>query len=746
MDLKEIFEHKIKIESKVKSIDALFMNKERVEHTNYHPYYQRNYVWDEEKATYFIESIFLGTEIPPLIFFVNDEEYEVIDGRQRYETITRFMAGKMNLRKSALRKLSSVKELAGKGYNNLTVDYQDLFLDTKIRVIEFGFLSSEHSCEEEEQVKREIFQRYNSGITPLNQQQIDKAIYYSDDIVTCFKEHFAEDKRTFDLVNDLFGFENPDIEKLMRKIRELLVLRNIPIKYYAISKQDIVSTFFEYLSNTVDSGVVYSSFIRIVNKVDEVVRALRKRNVQTNRLVSECLYWALSIIDLEYGDLKKMNNFVVEHLIDYIEDNIKNYQTVRSSFANEVNKRYETTAIFFERILDMDFNMYLCSSNQFKARKDKLNIITSPENLTFEDLRINKPEPTSFEIGDICRQMERQKFLLRPPYQRDEVIDKKKASAIIESLLLGIKLPPVFVFKHKDGLSEVVDGQQRLLSIIGFIGKPYKDENGKDCISKKDRFKLQLKHGILKEFDGKRFEDLNSLEQRKLMSTDLWVIEINEKINPEFDPIDLFVRLNNKPYPIKKDTFEMWNSFVSRNIIETIKLIYNKNSKWFYIRKNNSRMENENLVTTLAYFNYMEAKNGLDESGLWPAKTIDLYVNGGKISCRMKGKYEITKVLEGDDNNDINHQLFIRVANLLDFNFISNLSCICSMNSEELNSNLDYMIKGANGRRTLQNFYILWLILRGISKTVIEQNLLWASKEVSSIVGLMSDGTNLDEL
>ena len=29
MDLKEIFEHKIKIESKVKSIDALFMNKRR---------------------------------------------------------------------------------------------------------------------------------------------------------------------------------------------------------------------------------------------------------------------------------------------------------------------------------------------------------------------------------------------------------------------------------------------------------------------------------------------------------------------------------------------------------------------------------------------------------------------------------------------------------------------------------------------------------------------------------------------
>lgn len=75
--------------------------------------------------------------------------------------------------------------------------------------------------------------------------------------------------------------------------------------------------------------------------------------------------------------------------------------------------------------------------------------------------------------------MSRQKFLLRPPYQRSEVIDKKKASAIIESLLLGIKLPPIFVFKHTNGISEVVDGQQRLLAILGFMGQTYKDEKGK---------------------------------------------------------------------------------------------------------------------------------------------------------------------------------------------------------------------------------------------------------------------------
>jgi len=69
--------------------------------------------------------------------------------------------------------------------------------------------------------------------------------------------------------------------------------------------------------------------------------------------------------------------------------------------------------------------------------------------------------------------MKRQKFIIRPQYQRNEIIDKKKASSIIESILLGIKIPPIFVYKNKDGVSEVIDGQQRLLSILGFLGEDF---------------------------------------------------------------------------------------------------------------------------------------------------------------------------------------------------------------------------------------------------------------------------------
>jgi uncharacterized protein with ParB-like and HNH nuclease domain len=71
-----------------KSISTLLSSKRKT--IDFTPYYQRNYVWDDIKATFFIESILLGVEIPPLILFApfNDKKrLEMVDGRQRFETL-----------------------------------------------------------------------------------------------------------------------------------------------------------------------------------------------------------------------------------------------------------------------------------------------------------------------------------------------------------------------------------------------------------------------------------------------------------------------------------------------------------------------------------------------------------------------------------------------------------------------------------------------------------------------------------
>ena len=111
MNLTDIFVNKLKIESKVVSIDSLFNDESKVRKTRYNPPYQRNYVWDSEKATYFLESILIGTEIPPLIFFRSEGRIEIIDGRQRYETILRFLHDELKLKKSGLKKKRSGKTL-----------------------------------------------------------------------------------------------------------------------------------------------------------------------------------------------------------------------------------------------------------------------------------------------------------------------------------------------------------------------------------------------------------------------------------------------------------------------------------------------------------------------------------------------------------------------------------------------------------------------------------------------------------
>ena len=139
----------------------------------------------------------LGTEIPPLIFFNNGLITEVIDGRQRFETIKRFKDSEFSLTKNGLAEL---KQLARATYKSLqdglddTKSIIDLFLDAKIRIIEFRIVNEPKlNSLLEDKVKKEIFGRYNSGITPLKKPDIDNALYDSDNVFQYFKRLTSED-------------------------------------------------------------------------------------------------------------------------------------------------------------------------------------------------------------------------------------------------------------------------------------------------------------------------------------------------------------------------------------------------------------------------------------------------------------------------------------------------------------------------------------------------------------------------
>jgi hypothetical protein len=80
-------------------------------------------------------------------------------------------------------------------------------------------------------------------------------------------------------------------------------------------------------------------------------------------------------------------------------------------------------------------------------------------------------------IGEWISLYERKELDIHPEFQRFFRWSPKQKSRLIESILLGIPIPPIFVAQRPDGVWDVVDGLQRLSTIFQFAGI-LRDEGG----------------------------------------------------------------------------------------------------------------------------------------------------------------------------------------------------------------------------------------------------------------------------
>ena len=80
------------------------------------------------------------------------------------------------------------------------------------------------------------------------------------------------------------------------------------------------------------------------------------------------------------------------------------------------------------------------------------------------------------EISSLHSKQKRGRLVLQPDFQRQYVWDSTKASKLIESAILGIPLPIIYLSEEKDGREYVIDGQQRLTSFFSFIDGKFPDD------------------------------------------------------------------------------------------------------------------------------------------------------------------------------------------------------------------------------------------------------------------------------
>lgn len=742
-DITGIFKEKLKIDNIVKKISSIFLNHRYAGKINYKPYFQRNYVWDEEKATYFIESILLGTEVPPLVLFQTKDKNEVIDGRQRYETIERFLNDKLILKEKGLH---SLKILANKKYSQLDEETRELFEETRIRILQFNVVDEPSlDDEKEDKIKKEIFRRYNSGITSLQKYDIDRAAYITDAFSQLLYNKLYEDEKLYLFLNDAILPVSKEKCKKRDKInilvsiaRNSVVMSSIPIYSYSQgrSRTEITSQYYYIIIRNSNIQEKLENFYLVISY-------LRKfyGNCQTNyprlcnnKLFYEVLYWGIDILlhnEINITDEKidevfrhiseaENNNKIWENIINNDQKNVEMvFDMTGSHYYSAVNNRYNFIANIFENVFNIKFQKYMKNSDSYRQIMIQRN-----ENEQIKHYKINKPLPETLTIEDVISEMRKSRFLIRPEYQRSEVKNITKASYLMESIMLDINIPPIFVYKRGDKIKEVVDGQQRLLTILGFLGRTYINERGENVCSDKDKFRLS-KLKILSELNGKTIDSISSEFEDKILEFPMDVIEIDYEQNPEFSQIDLFLRLNTKPYPIKENTFEMWNAYVDKEIVIKVKELAEKYEKRVFKARDN-RMKLEELITSLAYLDYRMRQPHTDIINV-----LNIYKRNDRFCARIMSKDNVTKIL-GELSNR-NPGIFVESLKNVEI-FAEKILELIDNDNNKIRDLFNHSKKGTQ-YKTDQNYYFLWAMLFNVKYDKIT---IKKKKIVSRIVKLFN--------
>jgi hypothetical protein len=182
-----------------------------------------------------------------------------------------------------------------------------------------------------------------------------------------------------------------------------------------------------------------------------------------------------------------------------------------------------------------------------------------------------------------------------PKFQRGFVWDIKDASRFIESLLLGLPVPSIFLAKEPDtGKLLVVDGQQRLLSLRNFY----------DGIWEPTRREFSLK-GVDPNYEGRSYKELRDEDRRRLDDAILHVtvFKQDEPSEDQSSVYQVFERLNSggKKLTPQEIRSAVHHSGGMREILQYL----NQNEEWRAIYgPEDIRMRDQELILRALAFYY----------------------------------------------------------------------------------------------------------------------------------------------
>jgi hypothetical protein len=177
----------------------------------FRPSFQRQFVWTIPQASKFIESILLGLPIPGIFLYREEStrKHLIIDGLQRLTTIAAFASGKFPESDRVFRLDKLKSKFNGKALDDLDQADNRRFFDTAIHATVIQQLAPENDSSS----VYYIFERLNTGGTPLQPQEIRAALYHG-----AFQDFIIE-LNDNELWRKVFGTKNKrgkDLELILR--------------------------------------------------------------------------------------------------------------------------------------------------------------------------------------------------------------------------------------------------------------------------------------------------------------------------------------------------------------------------------------------------------------------------------------------------------------------------------------------------------------------------------------------------
>lgn len=190
--------------------------------------------------------------------------------------------------------------------------------------------------------------------------------------------------------------------------------------------------------------------------------------------------------------------------------------------------------------------------------------------------------PKDYAIMSLHLQYKEETLILNPTFQREIVYNTEAKSRIIESIILGIPLPPIYLCMSVDSKLITIDGRQRLTSIFQYI-------DGEYALS-------SLK--ILTDLNGKKFKDLDNHIKHTIKNSSLYVLTCTQ---PEYAE-KLFICLNKSKKELNSQ--ELRNGAWYGPFIQMLNRLADIPIVKRILSDTNSNLENQEVFTRFLIFKY----------------------------------------------------------------------------------------------------------------------------------------------